>query len=208
MSESDDYCFDVFISYKSFDSTVTWFEKYLEPMLKHALSLPLDREPQIFFDKKIRAGRDFPLELARALARSRILICLWSAGYLNSEWCAKELALMFEREGQSDSRSHKKPTGLIAVFSIHSHGKNVPPLLDRVQARDLSPYFKPIMAENGRTREELYDAVNEAAESLAEMIRHAPTFQMTWEESAAEEFYKLLFNPESPSQKKSPGFTK
>lgn len=93
-----DYDHDIFISYSRVGATSVWLERHLVPMLSERLELELGRTPSIFFDKALSAGGTWPVELGRKLARSRILMALWSKPYLTSSWCAREMAVMRARE--------------------------------------------------------------------------------------------------------------
>ena len=89
-----DYTYDVFISYPRRGETSVWVQTHFEPALRHCLALELDRDPKIYFDQKLKPGATWTIELGRKLARSRVLVSLWTRNYLRSEWCALELAHM------------------------------------------------------------------------------------------------------------------
>jgi hypothetical protein len=77
---------DVFISYSHLDmSWVTNFHRDLESDLGSLLG----RRPVIWRDPHL-PGTYFSDEIMAALQRSTVLLCVMSAGYMNSGWCRRE----------------------------------------------------------------------------------------------------------------------
>ncbi|MEM6542838.1 MAG: TIR domain-containing protein, partial [Bacteroidota bacterium] len=128
----EDYLYDVFISYPRRGETSKWVEDHFFPALYHCLSLELDREPKIYFDKMLEQGSTWPIELGNNLASSRILLSLWTRNYLNSEWCSLELAHMLAREKENRLRTMDNPKGIISLPIIHD-GDTIPTFLNKIQ---------------------------------------------------------------------------
>src|SRR5258705_3820007 len=92
------YQYDIFISYRRNEESRRWIEAHFEPLLKLRVDLNLGREPVVFIDDRIESGTSWPLQLASALATSRILVPLWTKTYFQSKWCTEELSHMLARE--------------------------------------------------------------------------------------------------------------
>ena len=55
-------------------------------------------EPRIFFDcTTLSTGTPLNANIIRALNRSKVFICLFTPEYFESEWCRKELSIIFRR---------------------------------------------------------------------------------------------------------------
>jgi hypothetical protein len=201
-----DYTYDVFISYPRRGETALWVRAHFEPALRHSLALELDRDPKIYFDQKIKPGTTWPIELGRKLARSRVLVSLWTRNYLRSEWCALELAHMLGRERETGRRSVKYPNGVITIPIIHD-GATIPEDLRMIQAFEIKKYFNPRMRKDSKKAEGLYDVLMEKAESLAELVEGAPNWRPQWSKEAVDDFLQLFKKQLLPANASRPRFT-
>src|SRR5436190_501844 len=50
---------------------------------------------EIWWDRKLKAGQDFPEEIEEAIYRSAYVLCLWSANSIKSRWVRHEAKLAF-----------------------------------------------------------------------------------------------------------------
>ena len=113
-----DYEHDIFISYRRMNEDwIKWTrENFIRPL--RSLLQPGLGSVKIFVDNQIETGASWPAYLARALARSRLLIPVLSRDYFNSDWCRLELALMHHREGLVNFRTPANSEVLILPVVI------------------------------------------------------------------------------------------
>lgn len=86
---------DAYISYAHVDNLpigdqLGWVDQF-QRSLEVRLAQMLGRRPSIFRDAQLRRTEEWQPAVARALQRSALLVCVLSPGYLQSEWCLKEL---------------------------------------------------------------------------------------------------------------------
>jgi len=63
-----------------------------------ALSSKIEENEIGFFDEQgIRTGEEWPRSLAQGLQTSKVLVCLYSKSYFNSQYCGKEFAVFQSR---------------------------------------------------------------------------------------------------------------
>ncbi len=102
------------------------FDKLVDELfIKLGRKVP--REQIGFSDEKgILNGEQWPDELARALRTSRVMICLHSPSYFNSEWCGKEWRIFRGRvEGYAQAQGLASPPALIQP--VHWEPHDTPP---------------------------------------------------------------------------------
>lgn len=109
-------------------------DKYFIQMLRDALQPELRRASvKIFVDRyNLKEGGRWPRDLCDALAHSRILVPLLCAGYWESEWCKKELAIMLQREAECGITGRAN-SGLIIPIIIHD-GDRRPQIVKEIQS--------------------------------------------------------------------------
>jgi hypothetical protein len=166
----------------------------------------METPPRVFFDIQIESGTTWPLDLGHKLARSRVLISLWSKNYLRSRWCTLELSHMLAREEEMGFRTAAKPGGLIAICVIHD-GDSLPLDLGKIQTFEVKGQFITRMRQDSEAAENLEAALRFQAPTLAQIIDAAPTFQTSWATDAAIRFYEAYWDTTEPSQDERPRFT-
>jgi hypothetical protein len=201
-----DYEYDIFLSYRRLGAASDWVKNHFKPVLKSALAPELGRDPEIYFDNRVETGATWPVELGRNLGRSRILICLWSRTFLSSEWCKKELNLMWKREQILGLRTPAHPNGVVAVSIIHD-GETMPDELSISQRSEIAEFYNPMMRIDSPKRESFFTKMQSCAAGIAEMIECAPPFDETWEHEAAEEVYEVYLAGQPPRQPTQPRYT-
>ncbi|MEM7360715.1 MAG: toll/interleukin-1 receptor domain-containing protein [Pseudomonadota bacterium] len=202
----DDYKNDLFISYNRIGDTAEWLEKHLVPMLKERLDLELGRDSEVFYDGQLASGGTWPAELGIELGRSRVLLALWSKPFLNSKWCAREVAIMRAREDRLHLRSTANPKGTIAISVIHD-GETLPHELSMIQKFEIKEFYNTRMVRGGNLAEGLFQRISEEAVNLAAMIENAPPFQQDWLQEAAEAFFETFYQGERVGQTAPPRFS-
>lgn len=86
-SQSDNFAYDVFISYRQREPDLTWVRKVLVPQLEAA-------GLRVFIDfKNFRLGAPLVLEMARAVESSRYTLAILSPAYLQSNFTELENVL-------------------------------------------------------------------------------------------------------------------
>ena len=139
-----EYAYDIFVSYKRYGEWTNWVRGEFFRVLDDHLSMALGKPAKIFIDDQIEAGADWPLDLAKKLAASRVLVPLFSRMYFASDWCLRELYAARFKEGQLGLRTREHPEGIIVAARIHDGLKGDLPehLHDccRIQAADLTDY--------------------------------------------------------------------
>src|SRR5262244_3020632 len=64
----------------------------------------------------IRAGQEWPDELAEALRTAETMVCLYSPSYFRSEYCGKEMQVFLDRRrNYIRANAGKKPANIIPV---------------------------------------------------------------------------------------------
>lgn len=86
-SASDNFAYDVFISYRQREPDLTWVRKVLVPQLEGS-------GLRVFIDHKhFRLGAPLVLEMARAVESSRYTVAILSPAYLQSNFTELENVL-------------------------------------------------------------------------------------------------------------------
>ncbi len=199
------YRHDIFISYRRDSETLAWIQEHFLPLLKHRVGQELGRQPDVYVDTRLESGSTWPVDLARALGGSRILISLWSRNYLSSDWCTAELSLMLERERQTGLRTVDNPYGLIVPAFIHD-GQTFPAELSHIQYFEIQYMYNPRMARNSPRAEALDAELAQQAPAIARCIDLAPAWSPAWSQAAAQEFFGRL-NRQAAEQTTLPRFT-
>jgi hypothetical protein len=87
-----------------------------------------------FIDRTdIRAGQDWPHELAEALRTAETMVCLYSPSYFQSEYCGKEMQVFLDRRrNYIRANAGKKPGNIIPVL-WHPVPRRIPASLPNIQ---------------------------------------------------------------------------
>lgn len=203
---SAEYEFDVFISYCRLDEWPQWVQKYFFPLFKHWLSSELGRKANVFVDYKMDAGLSWPAQLGKTLARSAVLVPLWTRNYFSSEWCTAEFAHMLARERECQYRTENRPLGLIIPAIIHD-GEDFPWDIGHINHINLHEHkcVNVRMTSDGLTAELLSALIRDWMPSVKHAIENAPIYNPKWDQIAAGEFIKK-YQKSAPKQKTVPRF--
>ena len=200
-----DYEHDIFVSYRRMEPEwVQWTQKnFLRPL--RVLLRPSLGNVRIFADNQIETGASWPAYIARAHARSRILIPILSRDYFNSDWCRLELALMHHREKLLGYRTPTQAGVLILPLAIDD-GDSFPPEVQDMQAEGIHQFAQPFMSAEGALQEAFAAHIKEWCPRIERALQTIPSFDPAWEELAQEEFAKQ-FEVKMETQTTVPGLS-
>jgi hypothetical protein len=188
------YEWDVFLSYRRSNDWPRFVERQFFPKLKHWLDTVLGHTAKIFVDvRQLEAGDDWPYKLADGLAHSKTMVCLWSAEYFTSRWCALELTQMLARRNSVAGPSGQLPPLIIAAL-IHD-SQNLARDLSRIQQFPMQDYSNPWIADGSVTEERLSVEIERLARQVAGALSQVPVYDESWPSLATAEFMHL-FNTE------------
>jgi hypothetical protein len=196
------YNFDVFLSYRRFMEWPKWVEDRFLPLFRHYLGEELGRSANIFIDtKEIETGVAWPFKLAEGLSQSKVLVCLWSRQYFNSDWCLAELSHMRAREKACGLGTAEHPGGLIVPVIGHD-GDDFPAAIRHIQAYHFQDVVNFRMAAGSAIDEALSRKIEQWVPNVKAAIERAPAFDPQWRDAATDDLLAALRR--STSQKSLP----
>jgi hypothetical protein len=128
---------DIFISYSHIDDYpfgeketrwVTYFHSNLYNLVRSYLGRPIT----IWRDPKLGGTDIFSEEIASQLGRSAALVSIVSPGYIESEWCRRELQLFTEATRQTGGIRIGNKTRIVKVLKTPVARERLPELLDAI----------------------------------------------------------------------------
>jgi len=168
-----DYLYDVFISYRRHREWTPWTREHVRNLLDAYLTQELGESPRIFVDDRIEPGADWPHRLGDSLARTRVLLAIFSGDYFSSAWCLHELDLMH-------GRLLRFPGSSLIVPVLGHDGDLIPTEIARIQPFDLSAFRNTDLQRRTPRYEQFSDAVRRLAPHVAAAIGTAPQFDPAW----------------------------
>src|SRR5262249_32313858 len=148
-------------------------------------------EVNIFIDEKIETGANWPNYLARALARSRILVPLLSRAYFMSVWCRLELSLMYHRQKVCETNCPDDPPVLIIPF-VYDDGKHFPPEVQRLQPMEIHDYANPFVLPDTPKYYDFSEVLRKECPRIEAALDGVPKFDPSWEGLAQERFLETF----------------
>lgn len=185
------YEFHVFLSYRRYGQWPRWVKETFLPKFEHWLGEELGENARVFCDQSLDSGSSWPGRLGAALARSCVLVPLWSRQYFSSEWCRAELAHMRAREEQCGFRTPQRPEGLIIPAQIHD-GQDLPQSVRDITAFQLQDCVNICVAKDSPLEEELSGRLRDWVPDIAAAIRRAPAYDTGWNTLAIDRFVELF----------------
>lgn len=193
-----EYEYDVFLSYRRYGEWPEWVSQKFMPLFKHYLGEELGCIPKIFFDvESIETGISWPARIQNSLARSRVIVPLFSKQYFSSEWCRHELAHMLARENKCGFATRECPEGLIIPAKIHD-GKDFPFIIKNIQCLSLEHCSNVRVAKGSPREEELSCLIEKWMPDIVSAIERAPEYDKSWQELLFDEIVEKLY--QKPNQ--------
>ncbi|MGB3443140.1 MAG: toll/interleukin-1 receptor domain-containing protein [Actinophytocola sp.] len=172
----DGYQFDVFLSYRRSGpgNAATWVREHFHRMLEDCLADELGRTA-VFLDLEVETGAVWPSLLRDALARSKVLVAVWSPPYFHSPWCLAEWRTMEAREQALGGMTR-------LVYPMrYSDGDNFPDDAKQRQHFDVRGVSNPFPTFAGSHRQaDLFDTVRVIAAEVAKTITAVPPWRADW----------------------------
>jgi TIR domain len=193
------YEWDIFVSYRRSDQEwVRWTQKNFVTPLRTLLS-PAFPDVKIFTDHQVETGASWPLRLANALGRSRLLIPVLSHAYFDSKWCRLEIALVFEREKELGFRTGEHPGGLILPVVIQDDD-NFPTEVREIQAENIHRFANPFIQIDSPQQQEFTQWIHSWCPTIERSLKNVPPFNAKWDARAQSQFEERFRNqPATPS---------
>jgi hypothetical protein len=170
------YLHDIFVSYKREKNWTPWVRDHFVDLLTSYMQQELGRSPSIFVDERIPVGSDQAQQLGENLARSKVLLAIFSADYFGSDWCVHELDLMLGRSGVPGSMV--APRQIIPTV-VHD-GNLIPDPVRQIQPRDFSAWRIAHINRNSPVYQDFSVAMRDLAPHIRQAIELAPPFDPTW----------------------------
>lgn len=182
-----DYEHHVFVSYRRSDEDwVRWTrENFVRPL--RTLLRPALGNIHIFADEQIETGASWPLRLAIALGRSRLMIPVLSRDYFISHWCQLEITLMYQREQELGFRTAEKPDGLILPVVIDD-GDSFPSEVRAMQAEKIHGFANPFMRIDSPRQEMFAEWIRIWCPTIERSLMNVPPFDARWTDLAQNRF--------------------
>ena len=184
----------VFISYAHGDLWTPYVRNIFAPRLNSYLEIEvgkLQNSPPVFSDDQIQTGAYWDNVLKRKLARSTVMVCLFSAAYFQSKWCRREMALMLEREKQCGLEGHGDNYGLVIPVRL-GDGDTFPELASRVQYQDFEKFADPDMPQGTARASEFNSSIQALAKTVAKTLMQAQPCCESWQDFTGNGFVDLL----------------
>lgn len=145
-SSSQNYSYDVFLSFRGEDTRKTFTDHLYKALLDEGLITFRD-------DEEIERGENIKSELEKGIQESGSWIIVFSKDYASSSWCLDELLLILECRNRSkrlllpifyhvDPSDVRKQSGLISE-AFHMHEEKFKKEMDDTKRKDLMDKIKP-----------------------------------------------------------------
>jgi TIR domain len=170
------YRYDVFLSYNAHAGVKDWVEYHFFEALSQCLEAECNSSPQIYNYARREPGAKWPDEVKEALARSKLLVCIWTPRYFSSRWCIAEWKTMCARATNAGIDLEH------LIYPIQYGDGNFYPSEARTQRQvDFRKWAIPIRSwadnpEYVQFRRE----VQKLAENLAARLELAPEWSRAW----------------------------
>jgi hypothetical protein len=154
---------DVFISYSHIDNQpfgdprVGWVDIFHEH-LQNFINVHVGQRTQVWRDKRLTGAEVFSYEIEQQLRSSAVLVSVISPGYMQSEWCNRELVGFTKVAQDHGDLRVGNLQRVVKVLRLPVGRSLLPPLLDEV----LGVQFYRVDPASGRARDLLLDPTPDA----------------------------------------------
>lgn len=154
---------DVFISYSHIDNQPFgdpgggWVDIFHE-QLQNFVNVHVGRRTNVWRDKRLTGGEVFSDEIEQQLRSSAVLVSVISPGYMQSEWCNRELVGFTKAAQDRGNLRVGNLQRVVKVLRLPVERSALPPLLDEV----LGGQFYRVDPASGRARDLLIDSSADA----------------------------------------------
>ena len=156
---------DVFISYSHIDNQPFgdprggWVDIFHE-QLQNFVNVHVGRRTKVWRDKRLTGAEVFSDEIEQQLRSSAVLVSVISPGYMQSEWCNRELVGFTKAAQDRGNLRVGNLQRVVKVLRLPVERSALPPLLDEV----LGGQFYRVDPASGRARDLLLDPSADAAQ--------------------------------------------
>ena len=183
------YEYDVFISYRRQRLWTPWVRDNLKELIETYLQQDLGQIPRIFVDERIEVGADWIDSLGEALAKSKIVLGVFSKDYFASPWCIHELDLITRRSSDAAGGSRDK-CRLIVPTVVHD-GEIIPDPVRRIQPCNLKKFRVAHICKGTPLYQDFSAAIGALSPQIARAIELAPDFEEGWIEHHQSRFSEV-----------------
>lgn len=176
------YNWDVFISYRRDTIPQRWLEETFLPLFKHYLRESLGgREVNIYRDTEcIEGGANWRNNIKKALATSKCIVPILIPSYFHSDWCTKEIAVIYHRQKQLGLATINNPKSLIIPLKVRD-GIFFSEKIKEIQILDCNNYYRVgAGVESTDLYIKLQDKLSVWIEDVALAINNAPDWNSDW----------------------------
>jgi len=158
MGVASAYSNDVFISYSHIDNESFgddrggWVDIF-HSQLQNFVDVHVGRRTRVWRDKRLAGAEVFSDEIEQQLRSSAVLVTVVSPGYLQSEWCNRELKGFAELAQERGDLRVGNLQRVVKVLRLPVERSVLPPLLDEA----LGAQFFRVDPASGRARDLLVD---------------------------------------------------
>ncbi|MGV9367872.1 BTAD domain-containing putative transcriptional regulator [Amycolatopsis sp. NPDC003731] len=166
------YQYDVFLSYRRSGpgNAAMWVQQHFHRMLEDCLADQIG-QTTVFLDTSAETGVHWPT-MVQALARSKMLVAIWSPPYFASRWCLAELETMLARERALGGRTQ------LVYPIVYSDGDTFPEWARKRPSRSVHKVSNPFPSFEGSHRQaDLYDETCAIAIELAVQLARVPPWR-------------------------------
>jgi hypothetical protein len=154
---------EIFISYSHIDNEPFgdprggWVDIFHE-QLQNFVDVHVGRRTKVWRDKRLTGAEVFSDEIEQQLRSSAVLVSVISPGYMQSEWCNRELAGFTKAARDRGNLRVGNLQRVVKVLRLPVDRSVLPPLLDDV----LGEQFYRVDPASGRARDLLIDSSADA----------------------------------------------
>ena len=166
-----DYAYDVFVSYARKGWVEPWVHAVFVPNFKLALQEELGRA-NLFVDKEMPTGTEWPDYLRYALLRSRVMVAVFSGQYFSKAWCQAEINTMILRRDRFHLGEGNPPRHPVHAIVVHDCVNGPPEPYATIQNANFTDHTNNLKKASNKC----IVAIRELASDVAETVRLSPTW--------------------------------